>query len=141
MAIASKGRAPAASFNENFAAIYAVVAKIPRGMVATYGQVAELAGFPRGARIAAAAMKMSGALGVSVPWHRVIGKRGPWGQIAILDPVGAAMARGLLEREGVAVDGRERIDLDRYGMSSDAPLRARKAGRRQPRKRPPQKRR
>ncbi|HTJ45493.1 MAG TPA: MGMT family protein [Kofleriaceae bacterium] len=97
--------------------IRAVIRKIPRGKVATYGQVAELAGVPRGGRIAAAALKTSKASD-GLPWQRVIGKRGPTtGRIAIHDPVGAAVQRELLEREGVDVGDRGAIDLKRYAYA------------------------
>ena len=97
-----------------YRAIYAVVRRIPPGRVATYGQVAELAGVPRGGRIAAAALKISKASD-RLPWQRVIGKRGPTtGRIAIHDPIGAAVQRELLEREGVEVGDRGAIDLRAY---------------------------
>jgi methylated-DNA-protein-cysteine methyltransferase-like protein len=95
-----------------FKQIWAVVRRIPRGKVATYGQIAELAGLPGGGRVAGAAMK--GAKGV--PWQRVMGKRGPRrGGIAIHDPVGAAVQQRLLEAEGVVVDERGLVDLVRFG--------------------------
>jgi methylated-DNA-protein-cysteine methyltransferase-like protein len=92
--------------------IYKVVRRIPRGKVATYGQVAEMAGLPGGARVAGAAMRASKGL----PWQRVLGKRGKnRAGVAILDPVGAAVQRGLLEKEGVVVTDRGLIDLRRFG--------------------------
>ncbi len=96
--------------------IYAVVRKIPRGAVATYGQVAELAGIPGGARVAGAAMKTSKPAD-RLPWQRVIGKAGRLrGRIAIHDPVGAAMQRELLAREGVEVGATGLVDLGAYGL-------------------------
>lgn len=104
-----------AHLEQLFRAIHAVIRKIPRGRVATYGQVAELAGIPGGARIAAAALKTS-ARADRLPWQRVIGKAGPTrGRIAIHDPVGAAVQRQLLDDEGVEVDERGAVSLDRYG--------------------------
>jgi methylated-DNA-protein-cysteine methyltransferase-like protein len=95
-----------------YKAIYRVVRRIPRGQVATYGQVAELAGIPGGARVAGAAMRASDGL----PWQRVVGKRGrDRAAIQIHDPVGAAIQRQLLEAEGVVVTDRGLIDLTRYG--------------------------
>jgi methylated-DNA-protein-cysteine methyltransferase-like protein len=95
--------------------IHAVIRKIPRGHVATYGQVAELAGIPGGARVAAAALKTSKPEH-GLPWQRVIGKAGTLrGRIAIHDPVGAAMQRALLEREGVAVGDTGKVALDVFG--------------------------
>jgi len=95
--------------------IHKVIRKIPRGAVATYGQVAELAGIPGGARVAAAALKTSKPEH-RLPWQRVIGKAGKLrGRIAIHDPVGAAMQRHLLEHEGVAVGDSGLVALDIYG--------------------------
>jgi len=95
--------------------IHAVIRKIPRGHVATYGQVAELAGIPGGARVAAAALKTSKPEH-RLPWQRVIGKAGTLrGRIAIHDPVGAAIQRQLLEGEGVTVGDRGLVALDEFG--------------------------
>jgi methylated-DNA-protein-cysteine methyltransferase related protein len=100
--------------------IYAVIRRIPKGRVATYGQIAELAGIPGGARISAAALKVSAG---QVPWQRVCGKAGrARARIAILDPMGAATQRALLEAEGVAVGDRGLIDLGVYGwLPASAP--------------------
>lgn len=98
-----------------YARIYQVVRKIPKGSVATYGQVAELAGIPGGARVAGAAMKTSKPAD-RLPWQRVIGKAGKLrGRIAIHDPVGAAVQRQLLEDEGVSVGDTGLVALDVYG--------------------------
>ena len=98
-----------------YRAIYAVVRRIPAGRVATYGQVAELAGIPGGGRVAGAALKVS-SRAAPLPWQRVIGKAGKTrGRIAIHDPVGAAVQRQLLEREGVIIGDSGLIALDRYG--------------------------
>ncbi len=98
-----------------YVAIHAVIRRVPRGRVATYGQIAELAGVPRGGRIAAAALKTSTPAD-RLPWQRVIGKRGKTiGRIAIHDPVGAAVQRQLLEHEGVDVDERGQVSLARGG--------------------------
>lgn len=95
--------------------IYAVIRKIPKGRVATYGQVAELAGIPGGARVAGAALKTSKP-GDRLPWQRVIGKASRLrGRIAIHDPVGAAIQRNLLEQEGVDVGETGLVALDEYG--------------------------
>ena len=81
--------------------IYAVVREIPRGAVATYGQVAELADIPRGHRVAGAAMKLIKPR-MGIPWQRVVGRRSrTMAQINIKDPVGGALQRQLLEKEGV----------------------------------------
>ena len=100
---------------ELYRRIYEVIRKIPRGHVATYGQVAELAGIPGGARISAAALKTSQPAD-RLPWQRVIGKAGRLrGRIAIHDPVGAAIQRQLLEGEGVTVGETGLVALDAFG--------------------------
>ena len=98
-----------------YRAIHTVVRRIPRGCVATYGQVAELAGIPGGARVAGAAMKTSTPAD-GLPWQRVIAKAGRTrGRIAIHDPVGAAAQRQLLEDEGVSIGDSGLVALDRFG--------------------------
>jgi methylated-DNA-protein-cysteine methyltransferase-like protein len=113
--------------------IHSVIRKIPRGQVATYGQVAELAGIPGGARVAAAALKTSTPAD-RLPWQRVIGKAGTTrGRIAIHDPVGAAIQRQLLESEGVAVGDRGVVPLEEYGWLPTAGSGRGASPRRQPR--------
>jgi methylated-DNA-protein-cysteine methyltransferase related protein len=118
-----------------YATIYAVVRRIPAGRVATYGQVAELAGIPGGARVAGAAMKTS-LPSHRLPWQRVIGKASKLrGRIAIHDPVGAAVQRQLLEDEGVTVGDTGLVALDVFGWlpaTAAAPRGAGRAGRRRP---------
>jgi len=110
-----------------YRAIYAVVRRIPAGRVATYAQVAELAGIPGGGCVAGAAMKVSSRAD-RLPWQRVIGKAGPSrGRIAIHDPVGAAVQRQLLGEEGVEIGDSGLVALDRYGWlpGDDRPRRGR----------------
>jgi methylated-DNA-protein-cysteine methyltransferase-like protein len=98
-----------------YQSIYSVVRRIPTGRVATYGQIAELAGIPGGARVAGAAMKTCKPSD-RLPWQRVIGKAGRnRGRIAIHDPVGAAVQLQLLHEEGVAVGDSGLVALDRFG--------------------------
>jgi methylated-DNA-protein-cysteine methyltransferase-like protein len=110
---------------------YRVVRRIPRGRVATYGEVALVAGKPRAARqVGFALAALRGAVH-DVPWQRVCGAR-PRGHagISLLDPVGAAVQRRLLEEEGVAFDDRDRIDLARFGWRPVPRPRAQPARRR-----------
>jgi methylated-DNA-protein-cysteine methyltransferase-like protein len=103
--------------------IYAVIRRIPKGRVATYGQVAILAGLPRGARVVGRALQAS-SRAQRLPWQRVIGKRGPGtGKISIHDPVGAAIQRKLLEAEGVSITDAGSIPLARYGWRPAARIR------------------
>ncbi len=94
---------------------------VPRGRVATYGQIAELAGVPRGGRVAAAALKVSKPTD-RLPWQRIVGRASPVrGRIAIHDPVGAARQRQLLQAEGVDIRDGGIIDLRRFGwLPTDA---------------------
>jgi len=90
--------------------IYAVVRRIPRGRVATYGQVAVLAGLGGHARQVGYAMHAL-PKGSSVPWHRVINARG---EISRRRRPGEELSqRMLLEREGVGFDARGRVALAR----------------------------
>ena len=99
-----------------FDRILAVVRKIPRGKVATYGGVAGLAGLPRGARVVAYALREAGD---ASPWHRVVGRGGKErAKITIRDGVTAGLQRAKLEREGVKFDARDAIALDRYGWGA-----------------------
>jgi methylated-DNA-protein-cysteine methyltransferase related protein len=88
--------------------IYAVVRRIPWGKVATYGQVAELAGLPGHARQVGYALH---ALtdGTTVPWHRVVNARGSCSLRAV--PGAELTQRLLLEREGVKFDAAGRLAL------------------------------
>jgi methylated-DNA-protein-cysteine methyltransferase-like protein len=95
------------------ARILAVVRHIPRGRVATYGQVARLAGVPRHARLVGYALHAAGDSGV--PWQRVINARG---EISPRAWSGSGeIQRERLEAEGIAFDAYGRIDLARFGWS------------------------
>ncbi|MGI0131435.1 MAG: MGMT family protein [Thermoplasmata archaeon] len=85
-----------------------VIARVPRGRVITYGQVAEAAGFPGAARQTVWALQ--GATGL--PWHRVVGAGG---RIALAGVEGEEQ-RLRLEIEGVAFRG-GRVRLDLYGWT------------------------
>lgn len=94
--------------SKTHAAIWAVVRRIPRGCVATYGQVAAEAGFRKQPRLAGYALHAAPA---DVPWHRVINAQG---RISLPAGSDAALAqKKLLMAEGVAFKG-ERVDLNRY---------------------------
>jgi methylated-DNA-protein-cysteine methyltransferase-like protein len=91
--------------------ILAVVQRIPRGRVATYGQVAALAGLNGQPRLVGYALHALPA-STAVPWHRVINARG---MISIRSSGGPSLSqRLLLEREGVAFDARGRISMRRF---------------------------
>ena len=95
---------------DSYARIWATVKKIPRGRVATYGQVAREAGFPRQPRLAGYALHHTPA-DATLPRHRVINAQG-----RISFPVGSEAfetQKRLLEEEGVLFL-RGRVDLARY---------------------------
>ena len=94
----------------SFKLIYAVVRKIPRGRVATYGQIAALAGNPRWSRVVGYALHVNPEPGV-IPCHRVVNR---FGEVSSAFAFGGAnMQVELLESEGVEFsDGR--VDLAKY---------------------------
>jgi len=94
-----------------FARVYALVARIPRGQVATYGQIAGVLGAPRSARIVGWAMHGSPE-GNRIPCHRVIQQGGTCSPNFRVGDPGAQ--RRLLEAEGVRflLDGR--VDLEAH---------------------------
>lgn len=93
-----------------YQAIYAVVRRIPRGRVASYGQVAGVAGLANAARQVGYALHALPA-GSAVPWHRVLNARGA---ISLPGHHGLTQ-RLLLAQEGVRFDARARVDLARFG--------------------------
>lgn len=116
--------------SDSYARIYAVVARIPAGRVATYGQVAALAGLAGHARQVGYALHASPE-GLDLPWHRVINAKGEVSPRA--EPGYEGYQRHLLEEEGIAFDAGGRLDLERYrwepeGPASIRPARARQKG-------------
>lgn len=106
--------------NRSYEKIWGVVRSIPKGRVATYGQVAAIAGLRKQARLAGYALHNL-PRGSPVPWHRVINAQGrlsfpprsaPWRE-----------QRRRLEAEGVVLLA-GRVDLARFGWrrAGDSPL-------------------
>lgn len=106
-----------------WARVYEVVAKIPRGKVATYGQVAALADMPRAARQVGYALAALRDGSREVPWHRVINASGEISSRK--EPGYEGLQRVLLEREGVRFSERGRVDFDavRWQPGVEAPKR------------------
>ena len=92
-----------------FETIWALARQIPRGRVATYGQLARWAGNPRLARAAGYAMHSAPA---DVPCHRVVNRFG--GLCGAFLPAGRATHRMLLEMEGVGFRPDGTVDLEHY---------------------------
>lgn len=90
--------------------IYALVRRIPRGRVATYGQIAELAGLPGHARQVGYAMAALPS-GTTVPWHRVINAAGMVSRRRM--PGEELTQRQLLETEGIVFDVRGRVKFEK----------------------------
>lgn len=103
----------------DYARIYATIQRIPRGRVATYGQIAALAGLPGRARQVGYALHALPG-GSPVPWQRVLNARG---EISLPGASGARQ-RALLAAEGVELDDRGRIDLAVYQWRPRAPRRS-----------------
>lgn len=95
--------------NEFTTTVVEIIGSIPKGQVATYGQVAKLAGYPRGARQVVRILHTQ-TRKHDLPWHRMINSKG---LIAIKDVYGAEEQKSRLLAEGVEVVG-NKIDLKLY---------------------------
>jgi methylated-DNA-protein-cysteine methyltransferase-like protein len=96
-----------------FARVYALVREIPRGRVATYGQLAALLGTARAARAVGWALRaLHGTTALRVPWHRVVGAGG---RISLPEHAGGLAQRRRLRAEGVRFTN-ARVDLSRHGL-------------------------
>jgi len=90
--------------------IYAVVRQIPRGQVATYGQVAAIVG---GCTARMVGYAMAALPHDDVPWQRVINRQG---QVSPrTSGHGSALQRQMLEAEGIAFDAEGRVDFSQVG--------------------------
>lgn len=91
--------------------VLVLIKKIPRGKVATYGQIAELAGKPQGSRGVAWLLNSSSKV-YQLPWQRVINTKGK-----ISFPVGSSYykkQKSLLKAEGVEFLENDSIDMKIY---------------------------
>ena len=89
--------------------IYAVVRQIPRGKVATYGQIARIVG---GCSAQMIGFAMAGLRTDDVPWQRVINAKG---KVSPRIGFGGLLQRETLEEEGVEFDEEDRVDFDKFG--------------------------
>ena len=90
------------------AAVYALVRRVPRGQVVTYGQIAAMVRHPRSARAVGGAM---GRCPDDVPWHRVVNSQGRISRRRVAS--GMLTQRIRLEQEGVKLR-RGRVSLAKY---------------------------
>lgn len=98
--------------DDTVAAICAVVRRIPVGWVATYGQVAAMAGLRRRARLVGHVLQHLDPA-IDIPWHRVVNAKGEVSYAASRNG-GDAVQRRLLIEEGIEFSGGKRFDLERY---------------------------
>jgi len=90
--------------------IIKIIKSIPRGKVATYGQIAHLGGYPNGARQVVRILHTC-TQKFDLPWHRVINAKG---EIALSIYNGAEEQKAMLEEEGIEFISEFRIDLKKY---------------------------
>lgn len=88
------------------------IASVPAGRVATYGEIAAIAGNPRAARQVVRVLN-AWSRTRNLPWHRIVNRHG---SISLPAGDGGDLQRALLEQEGVEFDHRGRINLDRFGI-------------------------
>jgi methylated-DNA-protein-cysteine methyltransferase-like protein len=92
--------------------IYRAVMRIPRGRVATYGQIAQVAGMPRHHRQVGRALRLLVDDGL-IPWYRVIGANGAISARSA-DGFVETIQRERLEQEGIVFDARGRVPMARF---------------------------
>jgi len=104
------------AFNQQ---VWEIARRIPRGKVATYGQIAKMIPPPLGVELEAyaafAPRWVGGAMAAcpdDVPWQRVINSQGK-----VSERAGAQKQRQLLEAEGILFDAKDRVDLKKYAWS------------------------
>jgi methylated-DNA-protein-cysteine methyltransferase-like protein len=103
-----------------FQRIWALVARIPRGKVATYGMLSDLV--DRALTPVGVGWALRAAPDGALPWHRVVNSRGG----VSTDTEHPGLQRAMLESEGVRFDADGRIDLDRYGWKPSSRRRPRR---------------
>ena len=94
-----------------YSRIYRIVKQIPKGKVATYGQIAALAGIPGGARQVGYALHNLKDNN-DVPWYRVINSKGQISQLP--DPMSINLQNQLLLSEGIEFNDKGVITLSKF---------------------------
>ena len=97
---------------DRYGRIYAIVRRIPRGRVATYGQIAAIEGSSTARMVGYALAALPGS-GRAVPWQRVVNRAGAVSERS--GGGGTSAQRRALEAEGVLFDATGRIDFDTAG--------------------------
>ena len=99
---------------EIYALVWAAVKRIPRGRVATYGQLAALLGMPRHARQVGYALAAKPE-NIKIPWHRVVNAEGRISlRLKHWETGSDDLQRILLEAEGIKFDDSGRIELKKF---------------------------
>lgn len=98
--------------DETVAAVYAAIRRIPKGWVATYGQIAAMAGLPRRARLVGRVLQRLDPA-TDIPWHRIVNAKGEISYSPYRNG-SDTLQRHLLEAEGVEFKGRNRFELERF---------------------------
>ncbi|MBV6627128.1 MAG: MGMT family protein [Rivularia sp. (in: Bacteria)] len=93
--------------------IYKTVRQIPPGKVATYGQIADLAGIHGKARLVGYAMFQIDTTCNDIPWHRVINAKGEISYSTVREG-GDYLQKHLLEEEGIEFNSAGKINLNQY---------------------------
>jgi len=97
--------------SDKYRRFYEIVKQIPIGKVATYGQIATLAGFPGQARQVGYALNATPE-DLDIPWQRVINAKGEISPRA--NPIAEEIQRQMLVAEGIHFDAQGRIQLKKY---------------------------
>ena len=99
-------------FTEN---VIQIIKQIPPGKVMTYGQIAKIAGSPRGARQVVRVLH-SMSKKYDLPWHRVLNVKG---EISMGDEEFFITQKTLLEQEGIVFNGENKVDMEMYRYQPD----------------------
>lgn len=103
--------------SDNVQKILMVIGQIPKGKVATYGQIAKLAGIPRNSRQVGSVLRNL-PVGSGIPWYRVVNSKGEISERG--DGDCTRTQRDALEEEQVCFNERSRISLKEYGWDPGA---------------------
>jgi methylated-DNA-protein-cysteine methyltransferase-like protein len=98
-----------------FQKVYIMVKKVPRGKVATYGQIARLCGSPHASRAVGYALHVNPEPGI-IPCHRIVNRFG--GLASAFAFGGQVVQKRLLEKEGIKVDVNYIVDLNKFKWSN-----------------------
>ncbi|WP_216856434.1 MGMT family protein [Acidisphaera sp. S103] len=89
-----------------------MISRIPKGWVATYGQVAAMAGLPRRARLVGRVLQELDPA-IKIPWHRVVNAKGEV-SFSLSRNGGDTLQQRLLKAEGIEFDDKNRFNLERF---------------------------